>query len=466
MPELHFLRDVLIIFSVSIGVVFLFQKLRLPSIAGFLVAGTLVGPYGLNLVSEREQVEALAEVGVILLLFTIGLEFSLRQMKSSRRLFVIGGLIQVIGAVVLGTLAGLMVGLPIHQALFWGLLLSLSSTAIVLKSLAERGEADTVHGRATIGILIFQDLAVVPMILVTPLLAAPETGGIQPVALTLAKSFVAVVLIVIGARVVAPWLLDHIVRVRSRELFLLTVIVLGLGTAWLTSLVGLSLALGAFLAGLLISESEYSHQALADILPFRDSFNSLFFVSIGMLMDFRVLLNHPVLILTLVAVVLTGKLFSGAVAVLAAGAPIRSAVLSGVALAQVGEFAFILAQEGQRVGLLAPNSYNLFLSLSVISMIITPFLIQWSPKLARRTEAFQKINRWLPSRLPSQPELPHLKIRDHVIIVGYGLNGRNLSRVLHEMEIPYIVLDIAPDLVQKASKDGVHILYGMPRVQQ
>ena len=460
MPELHFLRDVLMIFTVSIGVVFLFHKLRLPSIAGFLVAGTLVGPYGLNLVSEREQVETLAEVGVILLLFTIGLEFSLKQMKASRRLFLVGGSIQVAGAVVLGTLAGMMVGLPIQEAFFWGLLLSLSSTAIVLKALGERGEADTIHGRSTIGILIFQDLAVVPMILITPLLAAPLIGGGQPVALTLAKSIVAVILIVIGARVVAPWLLDQIVRVRSRELFLLTVIVLGLGTAWLTSLVGLSLALGAFIAGLLISESEYSHQAMAEILPFRDSFISLFFVSIGMLMDIRVLLNHPVLILTLVAVVLTGKLFSGAVAVLAAGAPLRSAVLSGVALAQVGEFAFILAQEGQRVGLLAPNAYNLFLSLSVISMIITPFLIQWSPKLARRTEVFQQLKRWLPRGSPSEPEPPHLKIRDHVIIVGYGLNGRNLSRVLHETEIPHIVLDIGADLVQSASKAGVPIFYG------
>lgn len=460
MSELHFLRDVLIIFTVSIGVVYFFQKLRLPSIGGFLVAGTLVGPYGLNLVSEREQVEALADVGVILLLFTIGLEFSLRQIKASRRLFIVGGTIQVTGAVGLGTLGGLIVGLPIQEALFWGLLMSLSSTAIVLKALGERGEADTVHGRSTIGILIFQDLAVVPMILITPLLARPEIGGIQPIVITLAKSVVAVILIIIGAGVIAPWLLRHIVHVRSRELFLLTIIVLGLGTAWLTSLVGLSLALGAFIAGLLISESEYSHQALAEILPFRDSFNSLFFVSIGMLMDLRVLLNHPVLILTLVAVVLGGKLLSGAVAVLVAGAPVRSAVLSGVALAQVGEFAFILAQEGQRVGLLPPDAYNLFLSLSVFSMIITPFLIQWSPKLARRTEALQRLNRWLPTRLPSQPETPHFKLRDHVIIVGYGLNGRNLSRVLREVEIPYIVLDIGADLFHSAFKSGVPILYG------
>ena len=346
MTELHILRDVLIIFTVSIGVVFLFQKLRLPSIAGFLVAGTLVGPYGLNLVSDREQVETLAEIGVILLLFTIGLEFSLTQMKASRRLLIIGGAIQLIGTLGLGVAGGLVVGLSVQEAVFWGLLLSLSSTAIVLKALGERGEADTHHGRATIGILIFQDLAVVPMILITPALANKESGGILPIATTLAISVVAVIIIIIGARVLAPWILGHIVRARSRELFLLTIIVLGLGTAWLTSLVGLSLALGAFIAGLLISESEYSHQALAEVLPFRDSFNSLFFVSIGMLMDLRVLLDHPVLILTLVTAVLTGNFLSGAGAVLAAGASLRSSVLAGVALAQVGEFAFILAQEG------------------------------------------------------------------------------------------------------------------------
>ena len=460
MTELHILRDVLIIFSVSIGVVFLFQKLRLPSIAGFLVAGTLVGPYGLNLVSDREQVETLAEIGVILLLFTIGLEFSLTQMKASRRLLIIGGAIQLLGTLGLGIAGGLVIGLSVQEAVFWGLLLSLSSTAIVLKALGERGEADTHHGRATIGILIFQDLAVVPMILITPLLASQETGGIQPIVETLAKSVVAVIVIIIGARVFAPWILGHIVRARSRELFLLTIIVLGLGTAWLTSLVGLSLALGAFIAGLLISESEYSHQALAEVLPFRDSFNSLFFVSIGMLMDLRVLLDHPVLILTLVTAVLTGKFLSGAGAVLVAGAPLRSAVLAGVALAQVGEFAFILAQEGQGVGLLTSDTYNIFLSVSIISMIITPFLIQWSPKLARRTEALQRMNRWWPNRLSPPGETPHFKIRDHVIIVGYGLNGRNLSRVLHEVEIPYLVLDIAADLVHSASKAGVPIVYG------
>jgi len=461
MEDSSVLRDVIVIFTVSVGVVFLFQKLHLPSIAGFLVAGTLVGPYGLNLISDREQVQALAEVGVILLLFTIGLEFSLAQLKSSRSLLLIAGSAQVFGVLLLFMVGGLVFGLSLKAAIFWGMLLSLSSTAIVLKALAERRENDTLHGRSTIGILIFQDLAVVPMMLMTPFLSDQEgVEGIGKILWTLAESLVLVTAVVIAARYVVPWLLTHIVRSRSRELFLLTVVVLGLGTAWLTSLVGLSLALGAFIAGLLISESEYSHQALAEVLPFRDSFNSLFFVSIGMLMDPRVLLEHPFLILMMVATVFIGKFVTGAGAVLAAGVPLRSAVLAGVGLAQVGEFAFILAQEGLKVGILYQETYNVFLAVSVITMIITPFVIQWAPRIARRTEAIQRLHQWFPGQITHRTESSQLKLKDHVIIVGYGLNGRNLSKVLGEFELPYVVLEIQGEVVQMELGTGIPIQYG------
>ncbi len=460
MPNHSILQDVLIIFTVSIGVVFLFQKLRLPSIAGFLVAGTLVGPYGLNLISDHEQIEVLAEIGVILLLFTIGIEFSLAQLKASRRVLLLSGPLQVLGVLLCVAAGGIVIGLSIQETIFWGFLLSLSSTAIVLKALGERGEMDTHHGRSTVGILLFQDLAVVPMILITPLLGSEQTGGVSSIIFILAKSAMVVSIIIVAARVITPRFLEHIVRTRSRELFLLTIIVLGLGTAWLTSLTGLSLALGAFLAGLLISESPYSHQALAEVLPFRDSFNSLFFVSIGMLIDLRVLATHPVLILSLITAVLLGKFLTGAGAALAAGAPLRSGILTGVALAQVGEFAFILAQEGQQAHLLEAQTYNIFLSVCVLSMIITPFLIQWSPKLAKRAEALQRIHHWLGYKTSNSHEISHVKIRDHVIIVGYGLNGRNLARVLQEVEIPYIVLDIGAEVVQTATSKGVQIRYG------
>ncbi len=234
MEDISILRDIIVIFTVSIGVIYVFQKIHLPSIAGFLVAGTLVGPYGLNLISDREQVQVLAEVGVILLLFTIGLEFSLTQLKSSKSLFLIAGPAQVFGVLVLIMGGGLVFGLSMKAAIFWGMLLSLSSTAIVLKALAERRENDTLHGRSTIGILIFQDLAVVPMMLMTPFLGDNGVEGMGQILWTLVESLALVIAVVIAARVIVPRLLEHIVRTRSRELFLLTVIVLGLGTAGLT----------------------------------------------------------------------------------------------------------------------------------------------------------------------------------------------------------------------------------------
>lgn len=461
MNETHVLGDILIIFSVSIGVVFLFQKLRLPSIAGFLVAGTVVGPYGLNLISDRDQIQVLAEIGVILLLFTIGLEFSLSHLKASRHLFFIGGPLQVLGVLLLVLLGGLAFDLSLQEAIFWGMLLSLSSTAIVLKALAERGESDTLHGRSTIGILIFQDLAVVAMMLMTPLLGGENHHDHWgEVVGTLLGSILLIAVIILGARVLVPKLLVHIVGTRSRELFLLTIVVLGLGTAWVTSLAGLSLALGAFIAGLVISESEYSHQALAEVIPFRDSFNSLFFVSIGMLMDVRILVAYPFLILLFIVAILIGKFFAAMGGILAAGAPFRSAILASVALSQVGEFAFILAQEGQQFGLLTRDAYNIFLAVSVLTMVITPFLIQWAPRFARRTEAFQRLRHLWPGRLTTQEESPPIKLQDHVIIVGYGLNGRNLARVLREVEVPFIVLDIRGEVVQMEMGSGIPILYG------
>jgi CPA2 family monovalent cation:H+ antiporter-2 len=309
-------------------------------------------------------------------------------------------------------------------------------------------------------ILIFQDLAVVAMILMTPVLGTGSQGETRAIVETLMKSVMVVGLIVLATRVLVPHVLHLIVGTRSRELFLLSVIVLGLGTAWLTSVAGLSLALGAFIAGLVISESEYSHQALAEVIPFRDSFNSLFFVSVGMLMNPSVILEFPILVVGLLLLVVLGKFVTGAGAVFLAGAPVSSALLTGVALAQVGEFAFILARVGQREGLLDSQAYNIFLAVSVMSMTITPFLIQWAPRLARRTEALDRLNHWLSRRTSNAAQGIPIKMKDHVIIVGYGLNGRNLARVLGDMEIPYVVLDVNPDAVKAPGKDRGPMIYG------
>ena len=279
---------------------------------------------------------------------------------------------------------------------------------------------------------------------------------------TLAESVFVVGLIIAAAWYAVPKLLEHIVRSRSRELFLLTVIVLCLGIAWLTSLGGLSRARRIYCRSCDI-ESEYSHQAMADVLPFRDSFNSLFFVSIGILMDWRVLIDHPVLVFGLLLAILFVKFLAGAAASFALKIPPRSAIMVGVSLAQVGEFSFLLAQQAQESGLLRGDPYQVFLSVSVLSMIVTPFLMQWSPAMARRAEAIQRLRRWLPTRTEAhvlQTEGSHIRLKDHVIIVGYGLNGRNLARVLSETEIPHLALDLDGDTVRRESRHGVPIYYG------
>jgi K+:H+ antiporter len=459
MAELDFLRDLVVLFGASIVVVYGFNRLRLPAIVGFLVAGALLGPYGLDVVDDVARVEVFAEVGVVLLLFTIGVEFSLGQLRSLRA--VAGaGLLQIGSAIVLSTLAAIAFGLPLNQGVFWGFLAAMSSTAVVLKMVTERGETHSPHGRLIIGILIVQDLAVVPMMVVTPVLGGLGEAGFLTVMQSVAKAALAVLLILVAARYLVPRLLVEVVRSRSRELFVITIILVCLGIAWLSSLAGLSLALGAFIAGLIISESEYSHQAMAEILPFRDSFNCLFFISIGMLLDLRVLLARPVLVMGLVVALVAGKMVTTAGAAVAAGYSWRAAVLTGIAVAQVGEFSFILAKVGRSVGLLPGESFQVFLTVSVLTLLLTPFLLQASPRLARRAEALQRLRHWLPERQTDPHGIQSHHLRDHTIVVGYGVNGRNLVQVLRETEIPFVVVDVDGQTVSREQKKGIPIVFG------
>src|SRR6266571_2021004 len=438
MAELDFLRDLVVLFGASIVVVYGFNRLRLPAVVGFLVAGALLGPYGLDVVDDVARVEVFAEVGVVLLLFTIGVEFSLGQLRSLRT--VAGaGLLQIGSAIVLS---------------------AMSSTAVVLKMVTERGETNSPHGRLIIGILIVQDLAVVPMMVVTPVLGGLGEVGLLAVMWSVAKAVLAVLLILVAARYLVPRLLVEVVRSRSRELFVITIILVCLGIAWLSSLAGLSLALGAFIAGLIISESEYSHQAMAEILPFRDSFNSLFFISIGMLLDLRVLLAHPVLVMGLVVALAGGKMVTTVGAAVVTGYSWRAAVLTGIALAQIGELSFILAKVGRRVGLLPGESFQVFLTVSVLTLLLTPFLVQASPRLARRAEALQRLRHWLPERQTDPHGIPSRHLRDHTIVVGYGVNGRNLVQVLRETEIPFVVVDVDGETVRQEQKKGIPIVFG------
>lgn len=456
MSEIAFLRDLVVLFSVSVVVVYFFDKLGLPAVVGFLVAGAMVGPYGLDFIQDVSHVEVFAEIGVVLLLFTIGVEFSLAQIPSLRAVLGSGAL-QIGSTIALCAVVGLIFGLQLNQGVLWGFLTAMSSTAIVLKMIADRGETNSPHGRLSIGILIVQDFAVLPMMILTPALAH-QGGSALSVVWPLGKALLLVTLILIAARFLVPRMLERVVRSRSRELFLITIILICLGIAWLSSLAGLSLALGAFIAGLIISESEYSHQAMAEILPFRYGFNSLFFISIGMLLNFRVLLAHPVLVASLVVAVVLGKSLLAAAAAIATGYAWRPAILMGMALAQVGEFSFILSKVGKDVGLLTPDSFQLFLAVSVLTLLLTPFLIEVSPRIARRAEAVQRLHHW--ARPSDLLEEPPVHLRDHTIIAGYGINGRNLAKVLLETEIPFVIVEMDGDTVRHERKKGVPIHFG------
>jgi monovalent cation:H+ antiporter-2, CPA2 family len=457
--DLPALRDLVIIFGLSIGIVLLSHRLRLPAIVGLLLTGVIVGPYGLRLVRDIEVVEHLAEVGVILLLFTIGIEFSLKALLSLKRIVGIAGTLQVGLSIAAVYVAAHLLGRSGGEALLSGFLVALSSTAIVLKLLGERGETDSPQGRIAVGVLIFQDLSVVPMMLLLPVLAGSAASSEFSVGWIIIKALALVVVVLISARMVIPPLLHQVVRTRSRELFVLSIVLICFGTAWLTALAGLSLALGAFVAGMLISESDYGQQALADVLPLRDLFSSLFFVSVGMLLNAEFALQHAGTIAVIVGAIILSKACTGMVATLAVGYPLRIAVLTGLALAQIGEFSFVLARAGFSAGLIGQEVYQEFVAAAVMTMLATPFLLRAAPVLADRA-ARLRLARWFAGNSQQSPDLRGMPLRDHVVIVGFGLNGRNVARALAAVDIPYLIFEMNPETVRTERRKGTPIIYG------
>ncbi len=459
MPHLPILRDLVIVLAVSLVVVFALRRAGVPTIAALLLSGVVLGPGGLGLVREHESIEVVAEIGVAMLLFGIGLKLSLRELTSLRALIFGAGGLQV--GLTAGAGAGIAAALghPPGQAVFFGCLLALSSTAIVLKLFENRGETDAPHGRLGLSMLVFQDLAVVPMTLLLPVLGHAGEVSWSRAGTTLLQSLAMVAVIVVSARFVFPRLLEQVVRARSRELFMLATLLTVLGTAWLGSLAGVSLALGAFLAGIVVADSDYAQQLLAEIVPLRDAFGSLFFVSVGMLLDPALWLREPAATLGLGGAVLVGKaLVVGAVA-LVFGFGLRAAVLAGLALAQIGEFSFILAAAGQPHGLIGGELMQRFLAVSVLTMVLTPFVVLLSPRLAAHTERVPWLRRQLGARAIPAAETSAAPA-DHVVVVGHGLNGRNVARVLRERGIPYVVLELNPHTVRDARRRGEPALYG------
>lgn len=453
MNELPLLKDMIILLAVSLPISFLFHKLNLPAIVGFLISGMIIGPYGAKLIPDSQVVMVLAEIGVVILMFTIGLEFSLTRMIKNPRL-VIGGGLQILltgGSVYL---LSIMVGYPPSLSLFFGFLFSLSSTAIVLKMYSDSGEIDSPHGRLSTAILLFQDLCIVPMMLLIPVMANTDLTSHLVIALTLTKAIIAVIVIFISARLVVPGILYHVIRLRSREFLVLFVILLCLGTAWLTHMFGLSLALGAFIAGLIISESEYSYQIVVDILPFRDYFSSIFFTSVGMLLHLNFFVSHWISLVTITAGVIFLKGILVFITAKILRYPLRTAIITGLSLAQIGEFSFLLAEQGKGYGLIQQELYQTFLASAILSMLLAPLLIRISSEFSFKIQSIFSL----------QPDLPEISeetpVSDHVIIAGYGLNGQNLSRVLKETRIPFLILDINGERVKQVKSLGLPILYG------
>src|SRR5689334_10519678 len=459
MTQYVLLRDLAIIFAGSLLVILAFHRLRLPALPGFIVAGVLLGPNALGLVSDVHQVESLAEVGVILLLFTIGIEFSLSRLREMGRQVVVGGGSQVLLTVLLTLALAVLFGVPWPVAVLLGFLVALSSTAIVLKGLTDKGEIDTPHGRLATGVLIFQDLCVVPMMLVLPFLAGAG-GGLGGLGLALLKAGLVVVGVLVLARTVVPRVLSEIVKTRSRELFLIAVILVGTLTALGTAAAGASLALGAFLAGLVISESDYGHQAMAELLPFRDVFISLFFVTVGMLVQVDFLWEHPALALGGVALVMGGKTLLAAVGPALMGYSGRVALLAGLSISQIGEFSFVLAREGRGAGLLSEGLYQTFLPIAVLTMLVTPFLLQGGAAVLDGLERFIPLRTLLPGLRSEAMAMADEPLTDHVIVAGYGLNGRNLAAALRAIQAPYLIVELNAQTVQQARARGEPAFYG------
>ena len=457
--EIPLLHDICIIFGLSIGVLLICHRLSVPSIVGFLLTGLIAGPHGLGLIQADREVEILAEIGVILLLFAIGIEFSLRNLLRIKQAVLVGGSLQV-GLTLLAAFAlAKHFGQATNESLFIGCLAAVSSTAIVMKLLQERDETRTPHGGTALAILIFQDIAIVPMMLITPILAGEASDISRALILLLAKGVVMIGVVFVGARYVVPLILSQVLRTRSREVFLLSVLAICLAVVWLTSRFGVSLALGAFLAGLIVSESEPSHDALGHISPFRDVFTSFFFVSVGMLLDFQVLFQKPLLIAGLTIGVLVAKsIIAGGVTSML-GYPLRTAILAGLTLSQVGEFAFILSKSGIEHGLLSHANYKLFLAVSVVTMAATPFIISAAPHVV---DGILRLP--LPGRLVSGlspiASMQDAEQTNHVIIIGFGINGRNVAKAARTADIPYVIVEMNPETVRAERANGEPIFYG------
>lgn len=457
--ELAILKDIVIIFALSTLVNLIFTRIKVPTVIGYIVTGIVAGPHLLALIEAPHEIELMAEIGVVLLMFTIGLEFSLQHLIKIRKAVFFGGFIQFSLTTILIFFLSRFYGITTSSGLFIGFLTALSSTAIVLKLLQERSEITSNYGRTILGILIFQDILLVPLILLTNIMGGDEVDLSRQIIVLSIKALVILAFVYLGNKWIVPYLLNFIIQRKNQELYLMSILLVCLSVALLTSKLGMSLAFGAFLAGLMISGSEYSHNAFADLIPFKDTFTSFFFVSIGMLLDLNFIADNLWLVMVTLIIVLSIKTFIAGGTGFILGHTFRGTIVVGLALCQVGEFSFILAKIGHNANLISDFYFQLFLAVAVISMSFTPLLIMVSGPLSDILLKLPLPRFWIEGLFPL-PEAPVPEMSNHLVIIGKDLRANRLALLSKNNNIPYISIIFDPGIVQERMKAKEPVIYG------
>ena len=453
--DIYLLQNVAMILITAVIVLLIFNKLKLPTMIGLFITGIVIG----HVINDTSMISTLSELGVVFLLFIIGLEFSIEKFSAIKHYALFGGILQVSLTTVLVTLLGLGLGLALNSAIFLGFLVAFSSTAIVMKIMQQKHLNHSVQGRVTLGILIFQDIAVIVVILITPLLGG-QSIELHTFPELLIKLIGVAILIVIGAKWFIPLALKDAAKTKNRDLFMLLTLFICMGTTFATSLIGIGPELGAFLAGLLISNTEYSHQTLGYIQPFQDVFMSLFFISIGLMVNLHLFLYNIGIILALTAIILIIKFAATLLTGIVLKLPNKISISIAILLSQIGEFSFVLAREGMTYGLMTQRFFSIFLGVSILTMSVSPFLQKFTPqitKLLSKSSYFQEDGelKTLPEELTeAQP------IKDHVILVGMGRVGKQMTKACNQFNVPILAVDMNPIVVEQQQNLGVPIIYG------
>ena len=459
------LNELGLLFGAAVALAMLGARFRIPAVLAYVFAGVVLGPPGFGLLAESQALELLAEVGVILLLFTIGLEFDLGTLARAWRAILLGGGLQVGGTTLVVAAVASVLGAAPGAAITWGFLVALSSTAVVLRLIEDRGETLAPHGRLATGVLIFQDLCIVPMMMVLPALAG-DGDGVGSVFMLGVRAIGVVALVLLLSRRIVPPLMGIVARQGNREVFLLAVLAVGGLVAWAVSLTGLSFALGGFLAGVVLADTQFSHQAMADVLPLRAVMMCVFFVGIGMLLDLDAVAAQPGLVFGLFFAIVVAKSAIAAAAFVLLRFPVTVAAIAAASLAQVGEFSLVLAGAAREVGLLSVDQERAFLAAAILTIAVTPLVVTRSPAVVSHSRALRAASRLLDGREAPDIVTGTAPTSPHVIVAGLGVGGRTLVDALERVDIPVTIIELNPDTVSQQRALGRHVVYGDIRADE